>query len=47
MMLRKMVFGVLGLFLLAHSGLSFFFSRRMEEQVVLSPGVTVVKTLGD
>jgi len=44
---RKPLFALLGLLLLATSGLSFYSSRRLEEQVVLSPGVTRVKTLGD
>jgi hypothetical protein len=47
MMIRKAVFGALGLILLITSGFSFFRSRNLEEQVVLSPGVTEVKTLGD
>jgi hypothetical protein len=47
MKLRKIVFGLLGLLLLATSGTSFYRSRNLEEEVVLSPGVTEVKTLGD
>ena len=47
MKLRKLVFSVLGLLLLAASGMSFYGSRHLEESVVLSPGVTEVKTLGD
>ena len=47
MKLRKLVFSALGLLLFGFSGLSFYQSRRMEEPVVLSSGVTEVKTLGD
>ena len=44
---RKAVFGLLGLLLLVSSGLSFHRSRNLQEPVVLSSGVTEVKTLGD
>ena len=47
MKLRKLVFGVFGLLLLTTSGISFYRSRHLEEAVVLSPGVSVVKKLGD
>ena len=47
MNLRKLLFASLGLLLLALSGLSFHNSRNLEESVVLSDGVTEVKTLGD
>ena len=47
MMIRKAVFAALGLLLLATSGWSFRRHRTMEEVVVLSSGVTQVKTLGD
>ncbi len=47
MMVRKLVFAALGLVLLVTSGLSFLEHRTREESVVLSPGVTEVKTLGD
>lgn len=47
MNLRKLLFASLGLVLLALSGLSFHSSRTLEESVVLSDGVTEVKTLGD
>jgi hypothetical protein len=47
MNLRKLLFAFLGLLLLALSGLSFHSSRTLEESVVLGPGVTEVKTLGD
>ncbi len=47
MKLRKLVFGALGLLLLAASGVSFYRSRHLAEPVVLGPGVTEVKTLGD
>ena len=47
MKLRKVFLGSLGLLLLATSGLSFYRSRHLEEVVVLSPGVTQVKKLGD
>jgi hypothetical protein len=47
MTVRKVGFGALGLLLLATSGLSFHRSRTLEEPVVLSPGVTEVKRLGD
>ncbi len=44
---RKFVFAACGLLLFASSGWSFYQSRNLEEQVVLSPGVTEVKRLGD
>jgi hypothetical protein len=47
MKLRKLVFGAFGLLLLSTSGMSFYRSRHREEAVVLSPGVTEVKKLGD
>ncbi len=47
MNVRKLVIALLGLVLLATSGWSFHQSRRLAEPVVLSPGVTAVKTLGD
>jgi hypothetical protein len=47
MKLRKLAFGALGLLLLAASGISFYRSRHREEPVVLGPGVTEVKRLGD
>ncbi len=47
MMLRKLVIVAAGLLLLVTSGTSFYKSRRLEETVVLSSGVTQVKTLGD
>ena len=45
--MRKLVIGALGLVLFVTSGVSFYQSRRLEEPVVLSPGVTEVKKLGD
>ncbi len=45
--MRKLVISALGLLLLVTSGVSFYRSRRLEEAVVLSPGVTEVKQLGD
>ncbi len=47
MKLRKLVFAVFGLLLLTTSGTSFYRSRHLEEAVVLSPGVSEVKKLGD
>jgi hypothetical protein len=47
MTVRKLIFGFLGLLLLATSGWSFHKSRNLEEPVVLSAGVTEVKRLGD
>jgi hypothetical protein len=44
---RKLLFALLGLLLLITSGVSFFRSRRLPEPVVLGPGVTEVKKLGD
>jgi predicted deacylase len=44
---RKIAFGLLGLLLLVFSGIDFFRSRRLKEPVVLGPGVTQVKTLGE
>ncbi len=46
-MIRKFIFGALGVVLLATSGMSFYRQRHMEEPVVLSPGVTEVKKLSD
>ncbi len=46
-MIRKLVIAALGLLLLVTSGLSFHRSRHLEEHVVLSPGVTEVRSLGD
>ncbi len=46
-LVRKLVFGGLGLLLLATSGASFYLHRHLREPVVLSPGVTEVKKLGD
>jgi predicted deacylase len=45
--LRKIVFGLLGLLLLVVSGIDFYRSRHLKEPVVLGPGVTKVKTLGE
>lgn len=45
--MRKLVISALGLLLFVTSGVSFYQSRRLEEPVVLSPGVTEVKKLGD
>src|SRR5512146_2555906 len=44
---RKAVIAALGLVLLATSGVSFYRSRHLAEPVVLGPGVTAVKHLGD
>jgi predicted deacylase len=44
---QKVVIIALGLALLATSGASFYRSRRLQEPVVLGPGVTAVKTLAD
>ena len=45
--MRKLIISALGLVLFATSGVSFYQSRRLEEPVVLSDGVTDVKRLGD
>lgn len=45
--LRKALIGTLGLVVLVSSGLSFYRSRHLAEPVVLGPGVTAVKTLGE
>jgi hypothetical protein len=45
--LRKLIFGALGLLLLVSAGLEFHRHRHLEEPVVLSPGVSEVKSLGD
>jgi hypothetical protein len=45
--LRKIVFGILGLLLFVGSGIDFYRSRHLKEPVVLGPGVTKVKALGD
>ena len=44
---QKIVIIGLGLVLLAMSGASFYYSRRLKEPVVLGPGVTAVKQLAD
>ncbi len=44
---RKVLFGAFGLLLLVTSGASFYRHRHREEAVVLGPGVTEVKKLGD
>ncbi|MGW8265410.1 MAG: hypothetical protein ACWGSQ_03530, partial [Longimicrobiales bacterium] len=46
-LLRKLVFGALGLLLLFTSGTSFYRHRNLAEPVVLGPGVTAVKRLSD
>ena len=44
---RKLIFGVLGLLLLATSGMSFYRHRHLPEPVVLGEGVTAVRKLSD
>ena len=44
---RKLVIGLVGLLLLILSGIDFYGSRHLREAVVLGPGVTQVKKLGD
>jgi predicted deacylase len=44
---RKFILIALGLVLMALAGLSFYKSRHLKEPVVLSPGVTQVKKLGN
>lgn len=44
---QKLTIIAFGLVLFATSGASFYNSRRLQEPVVLGPGVTSVKTLGD
>ena len=46
-MARKSIIIALGLVLAVFAGLSFYNSRHLREPVVLGPGVTAVKTLGD
>jgi hypothetical protein len=46
-LVRKLVFGALAAALLAVAGSSFAGHRNLREPVVLGPGVTSVKTLGD
>lgn len=46
-MARKTIIIALGLVLGVLAGLSFYRSRHLREPVVLGPGVTAVKTLGD
>jgi len=46
-MARKTIIIALGLILDIFAGLSFYQSRHLKEPVVLGPGVTAVKTLGD
>jgi predicted deacylase len=45
--IRKAVFAVLGLAVAGPAGVSFYRSRRLMEPVVLSPGVSEVRKLGD
>jgi predicted deacylase len=45
--LRKMIFGCLGLIFFIASGIDFYRSRHLREPVVLGPGVTAVRKLGD
>ena len=47
MILRKIIFGLLGLILLIFSGISFYKSRHLKEPVVISSGVTQVKKLSN
>lgn len=47
MWLRKLLLGILAGALLAASGLSFYDHRHLQEPVVLGPGVTAVRTLGE
>jgi len=47
MILRKLIFGALGILLLVTSGMSFYRHRHREEPVVLSSGVTEVKKLSE
>jgi predicted deacylase len=44
---RKLIIGAFGLALFVSSGASFYRSRHLAEPVVLGPGVTSVKTLGE
>ncbi len=44
---RKTAFCILGLLLFLASGIDFYRSRRLKEPVVLGPGVTKVRTLGE
>jgi hypothetical protein len=46
-MARKTIIIALGLLLGVIAGLSFYHGRHLKEPVVLGPGVTAVKTLGD
>jgi hypothetical protein len=45
--LRKIIFGILGLLFFLGSGIDFYRSRHLKEPVVLGPGVTSVRKLGD
>ena len=45
--IRKLVIGILGLLFLATAGSDFYRSRRLQEPVVLGPGVTRVRQLSD
>jgi len=44
---RKLLIAALGLWLFGAAGISFYESRRLQEPVVLGPGVTAVKPLSD
>ena len=44
--IRKSIFLLLGIGIVVCAGVSFFNSRHLKEPVVLSPGITEVKTLG-
>ena len=46
-MLRKILIGLLGLILFVFAAISFYQSRRLKEPVVLGPGISQVKTLGE
>ncbi len=45
--IRKYIFVILGAILMAFAGTSFYNSRHLREPIVLSPGVTQVKKLGE
>src|SRR5512143_1505707 len=45
--IRKIAIAAIGLLLLGTSGYSFYQSRHLKEPVVLGPGVTSIRHLGD
>jgi predicted deacylase len=47
LLVRKLAFGLIGLIVFAGAGIGFYRSRNLKEPVVLGPGVTKVRKLGE